>query len=117
MIPTNRTRRHTLRQRATANRTTRRAHRLTNTNQPQTARTHLIAAGLDDTTAKRYAPAFSRGTTPDATRTTKIKLKGRTRKTVQTKLYTHTTFTARLATYRPRDKHAAALFANLAPTT
>lgn len=110
MIRTNRTRRHTLRTRSTANRATRKATRAVNTGHPQTARTHLTAAGLTDTTAKRFAGAFSRGITADAVTLTRIKLKGRARKTVQAKLYTHATFTQRLATYRPKDKTAAALF-------
>lgn len=110
MIRTNRTRRATLKARATNTRAARKATRLVATGQPQTARTHLAAAGITDTTARRYAPAFSRSITADAVALTSIKLKGRTRKTVQTKLYTHTTFTARLATYRPKDKTAAHLF-------
>jgi len=116
MIHANRTRRATLKTRANQNRATRKATRAVNTGRPQTARTHLTAAGLTDTTARRYAPAFSRGLTADDVTTTRIKLKGRARKTVQAKLYTLTTFTARLATYRPKDKTAAALFARAAHT-
>lgn len=116
MIRTNRTRRATLKTRSAQNRATRKAHHAVNTGRPQTARTHLTAAGIDDTTAKRYAPAFSRGIIADDTTLTRIKLKGRTRKTVQAKLYTLTTFTQRLATYRPKDKTAAALFARAAHT-
>lgn len=114
MIQSNRTRRATLRQRATQTRATARAHRAIATGQPQTARTQLVAAGLDDATAKRFAGAFSRGVTADATRETKVKLKGRVQKTVLVKLYTPTTFAARLAVYRPKDRTAAALFARLA---
>lgn len=114
MIATTRTRRATLRQRAANTRAARRATKAVNTGAPQSARTHLVAAGLDDPTAKRYAGAFSRGVTADGTRETAIKLKGRTRKTVATKLYSRATFAARLAIYRPRDKAAAALFAHLA---
>lgn len=110
MIAANRTRRATLRQRATAHRARTRAHRAMNTGTPQTARTQLVAAGLDDATAKRFAGAFSRGLTADGARTTRIKLKGRTRKTVQVKLYTVTTFAQRLATYRPKDRTAASRF-------
>jgi hypothetical protein len=110
MNATTRTRRATLRTRATHTRATARAHRNIAPGTPQSARTHLIAAGIDPTTAKRYAGAFSRGLTADAARTTKIKLKGRTRKTTQIKLYTATTFAHRLATYRPRDITAARLF-------
>ena len=114
MIAANRTRHATLRQRAAQTRATARAHRAIATGTPQTARTHLVAAGLDDATAKRFAGAFSRGVIADGTRETSVKLKGRTRKTVAVKLYAPATFAARLAVYRPRDKAAAALFARLA---
>lgn len=102
MIQSNRTRRATLRQRAVA------------TGTPQTARTHLVAAGLNDTTAKRYASAFSRGVTADATRETTVKLKGRVTKRVTVKLYNARTFAARLAVYRPKDITAAAQFEHAA---
>jgi len=99
-----------LRNRIREQRTTRRALKAVATGLPQTARTHLVAAGIDDATAKRYAGAFSRGTTPTALGQTEIKLKGRSRKVVTTKLYDRATFTARLAVYRPKDLTAAALF-------
>lgn len=105
-----RTARRTLRQRSAQTHATARAHRAINTGTPQAARTHLTAAGIDDPTAKRFAGAFSRGLIADAVRETRIKLKGRTRKTVQVKLYNTATFTARLAVYRPRDPQAAARF-------
>lgn len=104
----------TLRRRCAETRAAARARRAVATGAPQPARTRLVAAGLDDSLAKRFAPAFSRGLVADDTRETKIKLKGRVRKTVAVKLYTAITFAARLATYRPRDKAAAALFARLA---
>jgi hypothetical protein len=102
--------RHTLRTRSANTRTARRAHRLVATGLPQTARTHLVAAGINDQTAKRYAGAFSRGTTPTTTDQTVVKLKGRTRKQVTVKLYDTTTFAARLLAYRPKDLTAAAQF-------
>ena len=102
--------RHTIRTRSAQTRAARRAHRLVATGLPQTARTHLTAAGIDDTTAKRYAGAFSRGTTPTATTETVVKLRGRRTKTVPTKLYDTATFTARLAIYRPKDLTAARHF-------
>ena len=102
--------RHTIRTRGAQTRAARRAHRLVATGTPQTARTHLLAAGLDDATAKRYAGAFSRGTTPTQTIHTGVKLRGRRRKTVPVKLYDTATFIARLAVYRPRDLTAAARF-------
>ncbi|MEW2402101.1 hypothetical protein [Streptomyces sp. NPDC046862] len=99
-----------LRNRTREQRTLRHAHKAIATGTPQTARTHLVAAGLDDTTAKRYAGAFSRGATADVTTEATIKLKGRTRKAVPVKLYSATTFTARLLVYRPKDLTAAARF-------
>jgi hypothetical protein len=110
MIAANRTRRATLRQRTRNQRATHRAHRAIATGTPQPARTQLVAAGLDDVTAKRFAGAFSRGLIADGTRETRIKLKGRTRKTVAVKLYTATTFAARLSVYRPKDVTAARRF-------
>ncbi len=103
-----------LRQRVRDTRTSRRAVKAVATGTPQPARTRLIAAGLDDATAKRFAGAFSKGVTPDDTRDTKIKLKGRVRKTVAVKLYTADTFATRIAVYRPKDKTAAARFAQAA---
>jgi hypothetical protein len=110
MIRSNRTRRATIKARTAQTRAARRAIKATATGTPQPARTQLVAAGLDDTTAKRFAGAFSRGLIADGTRETRIKLKGRTRKTVAVKLYTATTFAARLAVYRPKDVTAAARF-------
>jgi hypothetical protein len=110
MIASNRTRRATLRQRTAQTRAARHAIKAIATGTPQTARTQLVAAGLDDATAKRFAGAFSRGLIADGTRETRIKLKGRVRKTVAVKLYTATTFAARLAVYRPKDRTAAARF-------
>lgn len=110
MKASTRQQRHTLRTRSANTRATRRARRLIATGTPQAARTHLIAAGIDDATAKRYAGAFSRGTTSTATDQTVVKLKGRVRKAVTVKLYDTATFTARLAVYRPKDLTAAARF-------
>lgn len=110
MKASNRQARRTIRTRAAQARATRRAHRAVATGTPQTARTHLLAAGIDQATAKRYAGAFSRGTTPTQTGQTVVKLRGRNRKHVTVKLYDAATFTARLAVYRPRDLAAAARF-------
>lgn len=87
-----------------------RARRQLNTNPIQSAKTHLLAAGLDLADTKRFAGAFSARQTPTATGTTRIKLKGRTRKTVTVKLYAPEIAAARLATYRPKDRAAAARF-------
>lgn len=111
---TRRTLRATLRRRTAETRATQRAVRAVATGTPQPARTQLVAAGLDDVTAKRFAGAFSRGLVADDTRETVIKLKGRVRKTVAVKLYAAATFAARLATYRPKDAVAAARFEILA---
>lgn len=102
--------RATLRRRTAETRATQRAIRAVATGTPQPARTQLVAAGIDDATAKRFAGAFSRGVQADGTRDTQVKLKGRTRKTVAVKLYAPATFAARLAVYRPKDLTAAALF-------
>jgi hypothetical protein len=109
--------RATLRRRTAETRATQRAVRAVATGTPQPARTQLVAAGLDDATARRFAPAFSRGLVADDTRETKIKLKARVRKTVLVKLYSARTFAARLATYRPKDKVVAARFELLAGVT
>lgn len=106
--------RATLRRRTAETRATQRAIRAVATGTPQPARTQLVAAGLDDATAKRFAGAFSRGLIADDVRETRIKLKARVRKTVQVKLYSARTFAARLATYRPKDAIAAARFELLA---
>lgn len=75
-------------------------------------RVQLLAAGVDAATAKRFAPAFSRGLVRAATGTTVIKLKGRCTKRVDVKLYDRARFAARLAAYRPaKDKAAALVFA------
>lgn len=104
----------TLRHRTAAHRAAARARRALATSPLQPVRTRLVAAGLDDATAKRFAPAFSRGVIADGARTTTVKLKGRVRKAVQVKLYAARTFAARLATYRPKDRVAAARFETLA---
>lgn len=78
------------------------------------AKTRLIAAGIDPSVADRFSGAFSRGVIADGTSVVNIKLKGRVRKNVAVKLYTVDTFASRLSTYRPKDKIAAVLFAQAA---
>lgn len=109
-----RTNRATIKARSAATRAARRATKALATGAPQPAKTHLIGRGLAPALAKRFAGAFSKGVTPTAQGETVIKLKGRVRKTVAVKLYDSATFAARLATYRPRDKAAAAAFHALA---
>lgn len=104
------TKRQALRQRTREQRATRRARKAVALGTPQAARTHLVAAGIDDATAKRFTPAFSRSIAPTATSEKVIKLKGRSRKTVTVKLYDRVTFTARLMAYRPKDVTYAARF-------
>lgn len=99
--------RQALRNRIREQRATRRARKAVATATPQTARTHLLAAGIDTTTAKRYAGAFSRGAAATTTADTTVKLKGRTHKTVPVKLYDQAAFATRLASYRPKDPTAA----------
>lgn len=99
-----------LRQRIREQRATRHATKAVATNTPQTARTHMVAAGLDDATAKRFAPAFSRNVTPTSTGQTTIKLRGRHTRLVDVKLYDQATFAARLIAYRPTNPLAAARF-------
>ncbi|KUL26633.1 hypothetical protein [Streptomyces regalis] len=108
-----RTLRAVLRQRTRDQRATARAVRAVNTGQPLPVRTRLVAAGLDDQTAKRFAPAFSRGLVADDVRETKIKLKARVTRRVQVKLFNARTFAARLATYRPKNPVVAARFETL----
>ena len=105
-----------LRHRHAATRAARRARKAVATGTHQSASTHLIAAGLTPTDAHRYSGAFSCTVTPTAHTEATVKLRGRRRKTVPLKLYDLPTFTARLATYRPRDKAAAARFERIAHT-
>ena len=84
------------------------------TGQPQSARTWLLAAGMDAKDAKRFAGPFSRGQQADATGTTVIKLKGRATAVVPVKLYSRPAATARLAVYRPADRSISAKLARSA---
>jgi hypothetical protein len=86
----------------------RRAVKAVATGSPQTARTHLLAAGVDAADAKRYAGAFSRGVAPTSAALATVKLRGRVTRTVPVKLYDTATFATRLAVYRPKDTDAAA---------
>lgn len=109
-----RTARRIVKARSTATRSTRRSVKAVATGAPQSAKTHLIAAGIDAKTAKRFAGAFSVKVIPTATGETVIKLKGRRTKRVAVKLYDLTAFTARLSVYRPKDLTAAGVFARAA---
>lgn len=117
MTTPNRHHRAQLRDLARENRAHSRATRNVNTGHPQTASTHLIAAGVDTATAHRFSSAFSRSVIPTDTTTIKVKRTKRSRRTrrVKVNLYDLATFRARLAVYRPaKDKAAAATFATAA---
>lgn len=117
MIASNRRRRAQVRAMVRENRAHGRAVRNVATGAPQTAKTHLIAVGIDTATATRFAPAFSRSVLATGTTTGQIKLtrKSRKTKTVAVKLFNLETFKARLQTYRPKkDATAAATFTNAA---
>lgn len=104
--------RATLRAQAPVTRAAARARRGAREGLPQTARTLLVAAGVPDGTAGRYAAAFSRGVPADATRCMRVPM-GRSGVTERqkVKLYGPDTFAARLSTYRPRNAEHAAAFA------
>lgn len=106
--------RATLRTRHAETRAARKARRSVSTGTPQSARAHLVAVGLSDADAARYARGFSRGVVATTTTHRRIKLKGRVTRLVTIKLYDTDTFRARLARYRPVDKAAAARFAAIA---
>ena len=81
---------------------------------PQTARTLLVAAGVPDGIARRYAPAFSRTVEPTAVRSERIRTcTGRSRR-VDVKLFSVDRFNQRAATYRPRNAADAVLFEGVA---
>lgn len=114
MTKNERNRRSAVRARMLEIRAARKAEKAVASNEPQSAKTHLIAAGLDLATANRFASAFSRGMMADALAETSIKLKGRATKRVPVKLYRAESFQARLSTYRPKDKAAATQFERIA---
>jgi len=107
--------RATTRTRTRTQRATARAARRIATGTPQPVTTHLIARGLDPAIARRFAGAISKAAgTAQATTTARIKLRGRTRKTVPLKLFTHAGITPTLRTYRPKAPAYAPHFARLA---
>lgn len=114
MNATARTARRIAKARSNETRSTRRSVKAVATGAPQSAKTHLIAVGIDAGTAKRFAGAFSAKVVPTLVGETVIKLKGRRTKLVPVKLYDQATFAARLAVYRPKDKAAAKLFTRAA---
>lgn len=89
-----------------------RAARVKRNGTPAAARTLLVAAGLPDDIAQRYAPAFSRGVDTVTPATSKRVRTGAHRsKRVAVKLFTAAEFADRLATYRPKNPAHAQLFA------
>jgi hypothetical protein len=99
-----------------ADRHVNRAHRLTRSGRPQPARVWLLEVGVSESTAQRFAPAFSRGVAATEVGTTEIKTHNHSQhtKTVPVKRYDRTTFLARLREYRPKDLVAAREFARAA---
>lgn len=102
-----------LRQSAPQTRAAARARRAKRSTAPQPARVLLVAAGLPDDTAKRYAPAFSRAAECTASRTMRIRTGKHRSKRVDVKLYSPDQFRAQLAHYRPANPQARAQFAAL----
>lgn len=98
------------------------ARRAVATGKPQTARTHMVNAGLTDADAERFASAFSRGviTQTSVTQVVRVRRSKATqanhykvvRRTAKT--YDLATFNARLAVYRPKAADAAARFETIA---
>lgn len=85
-----------------------RARRAVAANGTQPVRTHLVARGLDDKLADRFAGAVSRKAGAAAATTTKPKkMKGRTVRAVSVKLFTVDQIDAVLAVYRPSKDRAA----------
>lgn len=105
-----RQRRATLRKQAPQMRAAARVRRGEREGLPQTARTLLVAAGVPEDVAKRYAPAFSRGTKPTTISNRRVRVGRRTKRT-DVKLYSQEAFAARMATYRPFHAGLKTLFA------
>jgi len=102
---------------AAATRHLNRIHRLTESGEPQPARVWLERVGIDEDTARRFAPQFSRGVTTSTTGQTEIKLHAHSRhgyKTVPVKKYTRDEFFRHLHEFRPKDPTAAREFARVA---
>lgn len=114
MIASNRTRRAQLRTLVRTNKRTTAARKAIASGKPETVKNHLINVGISVELADRFASAFSRGMTALDLGAADIKLKGRVTKAVNVKLYDVDTFLSRLATYRPKDKVAAAEFSRVA---
>lgn len=101
-----------LRAMAAQTRSVARAARVKRNGTPAAARTLLVAAGLPDEVAQRYAPAFSRGVETITPATSKRVRTGAHRsKRVAVKLFTPAEFADRLAAYRPKNPAHAELFA------
>lgn len=94
-------------------RTTRRAHKAVATGLA-TAKNHMIVAGIPVPLADRFAGAFSRGMVAQGVITVSVRPGGRLVLRRAAKLYSAATAAARLATYRPKDKAAAAVFERVA---
>lgn len=94
-------------------RTVRRAHKAVSTGLA-TAKQHMVVAGIPVPLAERFAGAFSRGMVAQGVVTVSVRPSGRLVLRRPAKLYSVATAAARLATYRPKDKVAAAVFERVA---
>ena len=94
-------------------RAVRRAHKAVNTGLA-TAKNHMIVAGIPVDMAERFAGAFSRGMVAQGQTTVSVRRGGRCVLRRKAKLYSPETAAARMATYRPKDKAAAAVFERVA---
>lgn len=79
-----------------------------------TAKTLLVASGVPQEVAVRYAPAFSRGVQAPKATSTRIRTGEHRSKRIEVKRYTWCQFTERLAAYRPTDAVVSEHFARAA---
>ncbi len=115
MIESSRHRRSQIRTLVRSNRARSRAIKALRANSEQPLKLHLLARGLDLATAQRFAGAMSRTIRVAASqRTTAIKLHGRRVRIVPVWTYRAAQVDKALATYRPKDRGAAARFERIA---
>lgn len=101
-----------LRATAAQTRSVARARRAKRNGTPAPARTLLVAAGLSDELAQRYASAFSRGVaTANPATSKRVRTGAHRSKRVAVKVFTPAEFAGRLATYAPKNPAHAAAFA------
>lgn len=101
-----------LRVTAAQTRSVARAARVKRNGTPAPARTLLVAAGLSDELAQRYAGAFSRGVaTANPATSKRVRTGAHRSKRVAVKVFTQAEFADRLAIYAPKNPEHAAAFA------